>query len=300
MEKLKRIDKIDNEYWNIVKGIGIILVVVAHLWLDLTRYLYIFHLPLFFFVSGYLYNEEKYGDNPYNLLTNRLKTSWAKYVLYYWVVILLHNVLLELKLEYLWTKPYSFSDVCIKMVGVLFGSGEGAFGLTLWFVPVLVISTCLLGFIVYYSRNVYEHTNNTLLKYGFQFLCILILTLIGYYFEKEKLMMHANAHVSLVVMPFLWGGYLLRNSKIDFKKYLFLIPSVIFGIIIYFVKERYWFDLVLQWIYPYMHIVAFLGIYMCLYVAKQIQRFPKAVKVFAMYGKASFWIMFVHLPLCRT
>ena len=300
MDIIKKIDKIDVEYWNILKGIGIILVVVAHLWLDMTRYLYMFHLPLFFFISGYLYNEKKYGDDPYLHLASRIKSSWMKYVAYFWVLILLHNVLVELKLEYLWTKPYSISDVFYQMIAVLFGTGESAFGLALWFVPVLVIATCLLGFIVSFSRKISAYTNIKCLKYIFQFVVVLICTLIGYYFEDKELVMHANAHVSLVVMPFLWGGYLLRNSKIDFKQYLYFIPAVICGIIVYFAKERYWFDLALQWVYPYMHIVAFLGIYMCLYIAKLIQRIPILTKILVQYGKASFWIMFAHLPLCRT
>lgn len=300
MDKLKRIDRIDSEYWNILKGIGIICVVVAHLWLDATRYLYMFHLPLFFFISGYLYNEEKYGDDPYLHIANRLKSSWMKYVFCFVILIIFHNLLLDLRLEWLWTDRYSFADIFIKMVEALVGEGEGAFGLALWFVPVLVIATCLLGFIVYYSRKIYTCTNSRVFKYIFQFVVVLICTLIGYYFEAEKLTMHANTHVSLVVMPFLWGGYLLRNSRIDFKKYLYLIPTTICAVIVYIAKEHYRFDLALQWVYPYMHIVAFLGIYMCLYIAKHIQRFPKLTKIFVLYGKASFWIMFAHLPLCRT
>ena len=119
MFEIKKMDKIDSEYWNIVKGIGIILVVVAHLWLDMTRYLYIFHLPLFFFISGYLYNEDKYGDDPYLHLISRIKSSWSKYVIYFWILVLFHNVLVELKLEYLWTTPYSFSDTIVQMVRVV-------------------------------------------------------------------------------------------------------------------------------------------------------------------------------------
>ncbi len=53
----------------IAKGIGIILVVVGHFipesspgyWLTFRRFVYSFHMPLFFLLSGYLYNPGKYS-----------------------------------------------------------------------------------------------------------------------------------------------------------------------------------------------------------------------------------------------
>ena len=57
----------------IVKGLGIILVVISHFspntspeyWLSLREIIYLFHMPLFFFLSGFLFRYEKY---PYLLL----------------------------------------------------------------------------------------------------------------------------------------------------------------------------------------------------------------------------------------
>lgn len=51
------------EQWaDILKGIGAILVVIGHLVLyegNAKVYIYSFHMPLFFFISGYLYHHEK-------------------------------------------------------------------------------------------------------------------------------------------------------------------------------------------------------------------------------------------------
>ena len=49
-------------YWDIVKGIGIIAIVLGHSCYFAVGFVYLFHLALFFFVSGYLYSEKKYGD----------------------------------------------------------------------------------------------------------------------------------------------------------------------------------------------------------------------------------------------
>lgn len=47
---------------NALKGIGIILVVLGHLLAKdypfVTPYIYMFHMPLFFFISGYLFKPD--------------------------------------------------------------------------------------------------------------------------------------------------------------------------------------------------------------------------------------------------
>lgn len=297
--KLIKNEILDHEYWDIVKGVGIILVVVGHLYWDFTRFIYLFHLPLFFFVSGYLYNEEKYGDKPYLNVANRLKSSWMKYVLIFWVLIWTHNLWINLQIAWVYPGIYDFADIAREMVEALFGQGGESFGITLWFVPVSVMSTCLLGFVVSFSRKVEHAVKKENIKYFVQFVILIGCTLFGYYLEKEKVALPAESQVSLVVMPFLWGGYLLRNARIDLKAYLNPIAAFICGVIVWLVSLEYRMDLAMKWVYPTMHLVAFLGIYMCLYIAKLGQSISKVKDILVLYGKQTFGIMFVHLPLCR-
>ncbi len=57
------------EWIDIAKGIGIILVVAGHFqpesspeyWMAFNRIIYTFHMPLFFVLSGYLYNHNSYS-----------------------------------------------------------------------------------------------------------------------------------------------------------------------------------------------------------------------------------------------
>lgn len=52
------------EYIDIAKGIGILLVVWAHILLVGVshRVIYAFHMPLFFMISGMLFRREKYNN----------------------------------------------------------------------------------------------------------------------------------------------------------------------------------------------------------------------------------------------
>lgn len=81
-------------YWDVVKGLGILLVLLGHTGMFLTPYLYMYHVPLFFFVAGYFYNE-KYSGQPFAYIGRKVEALWypsARYLLFFVVV---HNLLLE-------------------------------------------------------------------------------------------------------------------------------------------------------------------------------------------------------------
>ncbi|MBF1069294.1 MAG: acyltransferase family protein, partial [Prevotellaceae bacterium] len=55
-EQTKRIEALD-----IAKGIGIILVIIGHMSSSYLRdWIYSFHMPLFFIISGICFKTEKY------------------------------------------------------------------------------------------------------------------------------------------------------------------------------------------------------------------------------------------------
>ena len=304
MDQKKKMKSEEVQYWNIVKGIGIILVVAGHacnssVGTPVSNYIYLFHLPLFFFVSGYLYNEDKYGDDPYANIAARLKSSWIKYVLIYWILILLHDTLLGLQMLEEGAPLYTKTDMLAQMANAALGMGHEMMGGTLWFVPTVVMASVLLGFIVTASRKLYRITNNLWLKYIFQFVIILLLTIVGYILEQRRIDLVAHMQIVWIVMPFLWVGYLLRKSRISWDKYLNIPVGVICAFLLLLVSKRYTLDLVFEIVYPFMHIAAFLGIYMCLVLAKVVQKIEMLAKITAMYGKASFWIMFVHFPVLK-
>ncbi len=64
-----------------LKGIGIILVVFAHhsLPIALDTYIFSFHMPLFFFISGFLFDFEKYAESAANFVKGRFRSLIVSY-----------------------------------------------------------------------------------------------------------------------------------------------------------------------------------------------------------------------------
>ncbi len=80
----RRIDWID-----VAKGIGIILVVFAHINFTpaILDTIYSFHMPLFFIISGILFNKQKYSSF-WIFLKRKLQTLICPYVLFYSLVLI--------------------------------------------------------------------------------------------------------------------------------------------------------------------------------------------------------------------
>ncbi|MEN6567282.1 MAG: acyltransferase family protein [Veillonellales bacterium] len=82
------------EWVDTAKGIGIILVVLGHIWLmrEGYNYIYSFHMPLFFFLSGYIVNFAKY-DGLRQFIVVKLNGLvipyfWFSFFTYlYWVLV---------------------------------------------------------------------------------------------------------------------------------------------------------------------------------------------------------------------
>lgn len=82
----KRIEWIDT-----AKGIGLILVILGHLHIPfMTTWIYLFHMPLFFFLSGLVYSGGKYTWKQY--LIKKAKSLLVPYVTYGFIILLFYTI----------------------------------------------------------------------------------------------------------------------------------------------------------------------------------------------------------------
>lgn len=290
---------LDREYWNIVKGIGIFCVILGHTCFPAQFYVYLFHLPLFFFVSGYFYREKKYGDDPFLNVTNKLRTSWRTYVLVYLAVIALHNVFYAMGLLRLSDRPYTREETLVKMSAAVFGEAyEVLFG-PMWFIPVLVEAVILLGFIVSVSRFLRRITGRDIWKFLFQGVCVVVPAVAAYPLIAQKVHLASNLQFAFAALPYLWAGYLLRNYASEIKRYLYVLPALICAVLLFFLSRNTWIDWILGLVKPGMYAYAFLGIYLCLVCAVCLQRISALRKFVSCMGRHSMFLMISHQAILR-
>lgn len=109
---------------DILKGAAILMIVYGHIIPGsipvMTKYISTFHIPLFFFVSGLLFNDEKYGDKFPIFVKERTKGLLVPFLSF--------SILVAV--GYFWGE-----DNYLEFLYNLLTMGWG--GYALWFIPVL-------------------------------------------------------------------------------------------------------------------------------------------------------------------
>lgn len=123
------------EYIDILKGIGIILVVLGHVTLnkDLYHFIYAFHMPLFFIVSG-MFLHDKQGfirKQAKSLLIPYLSFGLLTFV-YWWLV------------ESHFRELPASETIWGQFINLFFPTGTQHCNVVLWFLPCLFLA-CVMG-----------------------------------------------------------------------------------------------------------------------------------------------------------
>ena len=187
-----------------LKSFAIICMVIGHCGcgiFGIRRNIYLFHMPLFFFLSGYCFN---LFDNPIHLLKKRLRRLYWPYVKWGIVFLFLHNIFFYL---HIYSDKYGYNDsasylysyknfIDLSIKTILFRHTEGLLG-GYWFLSSLfggtIISWILLKL---FKKEEYAAITALLIswlfnlfgKYPYQFtleFAISFLFIIGYLFSKK-------------------------------------------------------------------------------------------------------------------
>ena len=109
-----------------LKGLGIFLVIMGHLKPPQIVWLWIFsfHIPLFFFISGYVFNSKKYLDNPKIFITSRFKQLIIPY--FYYSILTLSIVIISNYFYYNKIKIPLNYDISELFYAITYGVGNKA------------------------------------------------------------------------------------------------------------------------------------------------------------------------------
>ncbi len=294
---------------NIAKSIGIILIVAGHSFVEesdsfIRSFVYLFHVPLFFIISGYFYKDE-YTLKPFYLVIRRIKTLWWPH--FYWsaIFILLHNFFFKLHIygdhvfrgvhiEY---KDYSILLMLKKIFDLfLFKGSEKLLG-AFWFLPCLFFTVMI--FMIF---NIIALRMNR--AYLLPVLCFL-----G--FISGNLMIYAGIHIPVVpwdfrfysITTFLYYlGYLYKNHedkvRLDYRMaFAALLLLIIIDKYINFkiVSINSVIGNPLTALF-YLVLTPVLGTYLVLYISKKLENF-KISGLLSSFGKKTITILALHF-LC--
>jgi fucose 4-O-acetylase-like acetyltransferase len=126
-----------------LKGMGILLVVLSHTSIDelTSAVLYLFHMPLFFFVSGLLFRERKYPR-----LADLLRRRWQTLILPYFVYSLTTWALWYFVARHYGADASLHIDPLLPLLGTLYSVANDPWlshNAPLWFLTCLFVVEAL-------------------------------------------------------------------------------------------------------------------------------------------------------------
>ena len=132
------------EFIDIAKGVGILAVVWAHILLVgwTHEIIYAFHMPLFFFISGFLFNVNKYSSFQ-TFLVKRFKRLIITYFIYSFVTWGIWFIFRYVRHDLV--KSY-----WMPLLQTFIAQGSGSYlvhNSALWFIPCLLAVEIMFFFI---------------------------------------------------------------------------------------------------------------------------------------------------------
>ncbi|MCQ2960138.1 MAG: acyltransferase family protein [Bacteroidales bacterium] len=269
-----------------LKGLGIILVILGHITKnsDLTNCIYVFHMPLFFFVSGMLYHTKK------NYVLNQAKSLMLPYLLFsifsfvYWSFI-------ELKFR----EKRAGSDLIDQLINIFYPMnmpGGYEFNIVLWFLPCFFVTTVLYHF--YTTKIHFEHSDVVLLVLSV-LLAILVKVRIPFFISEM-----------FCAIPFFVSGRLFLNlrqedffSEDKFKSQRFALSSFLLIAVFFWIVRSGMKSNMQNMVYSYGYLLFYFCAVAVIYSLYDFLLVLRRSRVLQWLGRNSLCIMLVHEPIKR-
>lgn len=199
---------------DIAKGILMVLVVVGHSDASFSKYIYWFHMPAFFMISGTLMKDSYKKADLKDFIINRGKKLGLTYFVYFMIILSVKLLVLE-----------SNDDLSEHFVRLIFGGRLliGEFGV-FWFITCLFVSQILFIFLfILTSSNVLRLTY------------IIILYLIAHLQSKYSngIYIPWNADTAFIAVFYMFMGYYSKGMILwIYKKSSINLVTTIFCLLL--------------------------------------------------------------------
>ena len=284
-----------NDVWDIVKGLGILFVVAGHGFQgDISKFVNLFHIPLFFFVSGLVF---KFRDRSFisilDFLIKCLKALWLPSVLYGTFYVLTHNLFVSLGIYDLNT--YSLKQIGISIIKHIGFLKTEPLESAMWFLTAIFIGRFLLYGVLwvssYYEVNKKKQTI-------VEIVLITVLFAMGCLFFYKDISLPGNADNACSLVPFMYAGYKMKSSNLE-RRWL-TIPSLVVMIALLVVTGQTLRMSRNELVNPVFFLAASIaGVCLTFQLASMIKNWKPGLKALSYLGRNTIPILCLHLLAFR-
>lgn len=215
----KRISWID-----IAKAIGIFYIVLGHVYEDTTIFriiLYLFHVPLFFILSGFTYH---YYKDQKEFILKKLKQLYIPYILVSIISIFIYLILGNYIGENVSLNAGSLIQSLYFMIYANTNYGVMMWNRPLWFIPALLVSLVII--------NLIEIIKNKPTK----IIIVILLTALGMFCGYKQIYLPLQTEGALSMLIWIYIGiylkpYLVKDTiEFNFKWTAISIVLLVLGL----------------------------------------------------------------------
>ncbi len=287
---------IRNDAVSVAKGIAIILMVVAHthcpLWL--SSYIYMFHMPLFFFFSGYCF-KAMYLENTESFCKRRFRGLYWPYVKWGLVFLLLHNVFFYLNIynmEYGFrgevSHLYDIKEHMVTAISLITRmKGEEQLLGAYWFLHTMFFASFIFYLILFICKK-----KKVSAMYG---IILIPLTILLLYTGKVLPYFDIGVRETLAAF-FMLIGYCYKQKNLHVESYMSWIVIPICAGVVALGANFWWgdmFHLNLFTILPYI-LTALVGILMVFSVSQTLLAKDRLRRLLTFIGNKTLPILTWH------
>lgn len=261
----------------VLKGLGILMVVAGHIYQgEISRNIYIFHMPLFFFISGYLFRPSVEFKKYF------IKKVFHLLIPYFCFLIPLYIFFTELpSLEIEEVVAYFLRPI---IGGKLLGGPLTVF----WFITCLFLTQQLMNYLI-------NKLNSKRLL-----LLMMVMLMISYcntYFFSS-IWLPLGANVILASAPIFYTGYVYRKESFE-KSTVLLALLGIFVLLFSFVYPENGYDMKnAEYGIPILTFFSSLVLILNLKVISvKLSSCKVSYHILSEIGKASMVMMYLHQPI---
>lgn len=298
------ISKLNSDIFSILKAIAIIAVVAGHtLYEPVSDFVYLFHLPLFYFCSGYLF-KDKYADAKWEFVKNRFKRLYIPTFLYGLFFLLIYNLLFDLNVysQYFGyldsvSHRYVLADYisALKQLLICNPNACGAMLGAMWFVRSILICSIVFCFLVFVSKKLSPNRSDCVLGV-LVFSAAILFNWVPFEWYKMPLKPDIVREMACGV-PLMYFGRLFRYVKTEkIEKYYLPIGLVCFIVLIALNLVEYNNSVGAGWHQTSLllhYVVSLIGIVFTYICATYIVNTPLTPPL-KIIGKYTFEIMALH------